>query len=51
VKINKESLALLKCIVHISNEDMEDYNQVIFIDAMEIFKKSASLKKLIPKLF
>jgi hypothetical protein len=51
VKINKESLSLLKQIVHISKEDMEDYNLAMFTHAMDLFKERASLKKSIPKHF
>jgi hypothetical protein len=48
VKINKESLTLLKQIVNIPKEDMENYHYTIFTHAMEFFKERASLKKLIP---
>ncbi len=51
MKIDKENLALLKQNVHISKEDMEDYNLVMFTHAMDFFKECASLKKLIPKHF
>ncbi len=51
MKIDKKSLALLKHIVNISKEDMEDYNWAIFIDAMDFFKKCASLKKPILEHF
>jgi hypothetical protein len=47
-KINKESLTLLKQIVNIPKEDMEDYHWEIFTNAMEFFKERASLKKPIP---
>ncbi len=39
----------MKQTAHISKEDMEDYNLVMFTHAMDFFKKHASLKKLIPK--
>jgi hypothetical protein len=51
VKINKENLALLKQIVNISKEDMEDYHQVMFTHAMDFFQKQVGLKKSIPKHF
>jgi len=44
-KINKESLALLKQIIHILKENMEDYNLVMFTHAMDFFKEHTSLKK------
>ncbi len=49
--INNESLALLKQIVNIWKEDMEDYHQPMFTHAMDFFKEHASLKKPIPKCF
>jgi len=51
VKIDKESLALLKETINIPKEDMEDYHRAMFTRAMEFFKKRASLKKSIPKHF
>jgi hypothetical protein len=48
VKINKENLSLFKHIVHISKENMEDYNLVMFTHAIDFFKERASLKNLIP---
>jgi hypothetical protein len=48
VKIDKESLAILKQTINISKEDMEDYDWVMFTHAMNFFKECASLKKLIP---
>jgi hypothetical protein len=50
-KIDKKNLALLKQIVHISKEDIEDYNLAMFTHAMDFFKEHTSLKKPIPKLF
>jgi hypothetical protein len=50
-KIDKESITLMKQTTHISKEDMEDYNLVMFTRAMDFFKKHASLKKLILKHF
>jgi hypothetical protein len=43
----QKSLALLKQIVNILKEDMEDYNWAMFTHAMDFFKECASLKKLI----
>jgi len=37
-KIDKESITLMKQTAHISKEDMEDYNMVIFTPAMDFFK-------------
>jgi hypothetical protein len=42
VNINKENLALLKQVVHISKEDIEYYNLVFF-------EEHANLKKPFPK--
>jgi hypothetical protein len=39
-KIDRQSLSLLKHTIHISKEDMEDYNLAMFTHAMEIFKKT-----------
>jgi hypothetical protein len=36
--IDKENLALLKQTIHISKEDMEDYNLVMFTHAMDFSK-------------
>jgi hypothetical protein len=47
-KINKESFALLKKMVNILKEDMEDYHWAMFTHAMDFFKEHASLKKLTP---
>ncbi len=41
----------MKQTIHISKEDMEDYNVVMFTHAMDFLKEHASLKKPIPKLF
>jgi len=51
VKINKENLPLLKEIINISKEDMEDYHLVMFTHAMDFFQERTSLKKPIPKHF
>jgi len=51
VKIEKENISLLKQIVHISKENMEDYNLAMFTHAMDFFKEHVSLKKSIPKHF
>jgi len=50
-KTDKESLTLLKQIVNITKEDMEDYHWAMFTHAMDFFQERASLKKLIPKRF
>jgi hypothetical protein len=36
-KIDKESFTLLKQIVNIAKEDMEDYHWVMFTHAMDFF--------------
>jgi predicted nucleic acid-binding Zn-ribbon protein len=51
VKIDKESLSLLKETINIPKEDMENYHRAMFTHAMEFFQKRASLKKPIPKHF
>jgi hypothetical protein len=51
VKINKENFALLKHTIHISKEDMEDYNLAMFTHAVDFFKKCLSMKKPILELF
>ncbi len=50
-KIDKESFAILKQIVNIPKEDMEDYHWTIFPHAMDFFKEHTSLKKPILKHF
>jgi len=47
----KKNLALLKQIVNISKENMEDYNCTMFIHAMDFFKECANLKKSILNIF
>jgi hypothetical protein len=47
-KIDKENLKLLKQIVNIAKEDMEDYHWAMFTHAMDFFQERASLKKPIP---
>jgi len=42
---------IMKQIMNISKDDMEDYNLAMFTHAMDFFKKCVSLKKLIPKYF
>jgi hypothetical protein len=42
---------LLKQIVNITKEDMEDYHWAMFTHAMDFFQEWASLKKLTPKHF
>jgi hypothetical protein len=49
--IDKESFTLLKQIVHITKEDVEDYHLVMFTHAMDFFQERASLKKSIPEHF
>jgi hypothetical protein len=50
VKINKESLTLLKQTINITKEDMEDYHLVMFTHAMNFFQEQA-FEKSIPKHF
>jgi hypothetical protein len=50
-KIDKELFSLLKHTVHISKEDMEDYNLAMFTHAMDFFKERMSLKKPILEHF
>jgi hypothetical protein len=45
---NKKSFALLKQIVNISKEDMENYHWAMFTHAMDFFKECMTMKKLIP---
>jgi hypothetical protein len=47
-KIDKENLALLKEIINILKEDMENYHWAMFTHAMDFFQGCASLKKPIP---
>jgi alpha-L-arabinofuranosidase len=51
VKIDKENLSLLKQIVHISKENMEDYNLAMFTPAVDFFKEHMNLKNTIPEHF
>jgi hypothetical protein len=51
LKNNKESITLLKKIVNILKEDMEDYHWAMFTHAMEFFQEHASVKKPIPEHF
>jgi hypothetical protein len=50
-KIDKESFTLFKQIVHITKEDMEDYNLVMFTHAMDFFKKHTDLKSILEHFF
>ncbi len=50
-KIDKVDFPILKKHINISKEDMEDYNLVMFTDAMDFFKECASFKKLILEYF
>jgi hypothetical protein len=47
-KIDKEILAILKQIINIPKEDMEDYEWAMFTHAMDFFYKCASLKMPVP---
>jgi hypothetical protein len=49
VKIDKESLCIMKQSVKLSKNDMEDYNLTMFTHVMDFFKECANLKKPIPK--
>jgi hypothetical protein len=51
VNIDKESFTLIKKIVNIPKEDMEDYHLAMFTHAMDFFREWASLKKPIPRHF
>jgi len=50
-KIDKESLIILKQIVKLPKEDMENYHQAMFTYTMDFFKECTILKKSIPKHF
>jgi len=50
-KIDKENLSLLKQIVHISKENMEDYNLAMFTRAIDFFKEHMNLKDMILEHF
>jgi hypothetical protein len=51
VKIDKESIILLKETINILKEDMENYHWTMFIHAMDFFPKRASLKTPIQEYF
>jgi hypothetical protein len=51
VKVDKKIISILKQIVNISKEDMEDYKFVMFTRAMDFFKEHVNLKKLILEHF
>jgi hypothetical protein len=51
VKIDKESLTILKQTVNIPKEDMENYHLAMFTHAVDFFKEHTSLKKPIPQHF
>jgi len=51
VKMDKESLSIMRQIVNISKDDMENYNLAMFTHAMDFFKEHANLKKLILEHF
>jgi len=46
-----KNLSIMKQIINISKDDMEDYNLAMFTHAMDFFKKCVSLKKSIQKHF
>jgi hypothetical protein len=48
---DKQSLAILKQIVSIPKEDMEDYHEVMFTHARDFFKEHVNLKKPILEHF
>jgi hypothetical protein len=50
-KIDEKNLALLKQIIHISKENMEDYNLAMFTHAMDFFKEHTSLKNQFQNIF
>jgi hypothetical protein len=50
-KIDKENIELLKQIVHMFKEIVEDYNLAMFTHDMDFFKQCANLKKPTPKHF
>jgi len=49
--MDKESLSIMRQIVNISKDDMENYNLAMFTHAMDFFKEHANLKKLILEHF
>jgi len=49
VKIDKESLCIMKQSVNIFKDDMEDDNLAMFTHVMDFFKERVNLKKPIPK--
>jgi hypothetical protein len=51
VKIDNESLSILKQMAHISKEDVEDYNLAMFTYTIDFFKERVNLKNPIPKHF
>jgi hypothetical protein len=51
VKIDKESFTLLKEIVNILKEDMQNYQWAMFTHAMEFFQEHTSFKTPIPEHF
>ncbi len=51
VKMDKKSLSIMKQIVNISKDDMEDYNLALFTHAMDFFKECENLKELVLEHF
>ncbi len=51
VKIDKESLSIVRQNVNISMDDMEDYNLAMFTHAMDFFKECVNFKKPILEHF
>jgi hypothetical protein len=46
-KVDKEIISILKQIVNISKENMEDYNLAMFTHAMDFFRKCVNFEKLV----
>jgi 5'(3')-deoxyribonucleotidase len=49
--MDKKSLSIMKQIVNISKDDMEDYNLAMFTHAMDFFKECENLKELVLEHF
>jgi hypothetical protein len=49
--MDKKSLSIMRQIVNVFKNDVEDYNLALFTHAMDSFKERASLKKLITRHF
>jgi hypothetical protein len=50
-KDRQRKFRIIKQIINIPKEDMEDYHWAMFIHAMDFFKERTSLKKLILEHF